>query len=306
MLNIHRAANIRDTETFGKQDPYVTVLIDGDKRGKSKVHQKGGTKPVWDYYEEFDLDGKEHQVELVLFNKEVMSDDFIGKGVYPIKNLIDNAGPELWWNLDVGVIRMTVNFKGTLAGTPLNTKEAPPVVAQPPPAPVKQEPAPVVIQRTSATPIMVTSTPVNISTFVAVTIISVHVEIKHDIASDPIHPRCAKAWTCTYARGDVLLEEAVTPGMYHVQLSGHASGDKLIGLKIQVISNNQIYEISKPLCPIAPNHHYGDVYIAASQVESFVYSKWVQVHDKGTLKVIFASRDDDVAVNGALLEVTKI
>jgi hypothetical protein len=36
----------RDTETFGSMSPYCTIMFK-DEKLKTKVHSRGGKKPVW-------------------------------------------------------------------------------------------------------------------------------------------------------------------------------------------------------------------------------------------------------------------
>ena len=45
-MKIERGELIRDTEMFGKMDPYCTIVF-GKEKLKTKVHNNGGKKPVW-------------------------------------------------------------------------------------------------------------------------------------------------------------------------------------------------------------------------------------------------------------------
>ena len=47
MLKIIKGKLSRNTETFGKMDPYVKVLTLNGQEYKSQVHSKGGDNPVW-------------------------------------------------------------------------------------------------------------------------------------------------------------------------------------------------------------------------------------------------------------------
>ena len=46
-LVVHSAILTRDTEMFGKMDPFVT-LVSEQFRVRTNVHENGGKKPVWD------------------------------------------------------------------------------------------------------------------------------------------------------------------------------------------------------------------------------------------------------------------
>ena len=46
VLKIEKGELIRDTEMFGKMDPYCTIVF-GKEKLKTKVHNNGGKYPVW-------------------------------------------------------------------------------------------------------------------------------------------------------------------------------------------------------------------------------------------------------------------
>lgn len=46
-LKVIKARLSRDTETFGKMDPYFQVLFE-KKKIRTKTHEKGGKEPKWD------------------------------------------------------------------------------------------------------------------------------------------------------------------------------------------------------------------------------------------------------------------
>ena len=46
-MTILEAKLTRDTETFGKMDPYAVVNYLGREIGRTKVHEDGGKTPKW-------------------------------------------------------------------------------------------------------------------------------------------------------------------------------------------------------------------------------------------------------------------
>ena len=46
-LTVHQAKELRDMETFGKQDPYCKIII-GEEKQQTKVHTDGGKSASWE------------------------------------------------------------------------------------------------------------------------------------------------------------------------------------------------------------------------------------------------------------------
>jgi hypothetical protein len=134
-LTIHKGKDLKDTNLLSKQDPYVEVWVEKEKF-KTKVHEKGGTAPVWEQSFIFNLNGKEDVLHLHCWDKETISDDSIGRADIPLKQLKFNKSE--WYPVVdkdnfskvTGSILMTVSFVGT--GLPAEPKKA----ETPPPAKV--------------------------------------------------------------------------------------------------------------------------------------------------------------------------
>jgi Ca2+-dependent lipid-binding protein len=46
IIKVKEGRLFRDTETFGKMDPYCVISVK-DKTFKTRVHQNGGKNPKW-------------------------------------------------------------------------------------------------------------------------------------------------------------------------------------------------------------------------------------------------------------------
>jgi len=99
-LTIHQAKELKDMETFGKQDPYCTMAI-GEQKQKTKVHTDGGKSASWEESFTFNLEKGQDTLRLECFDKEmVKKDDFIGGVTLSIASLLAKAKEPQWFNLE--------------------------------------------------------------------------------------------------------------------------------------------------------------------------------------------------------------
>ncbi|XP_026395457.1 elicitor-responsive protein 1-like isoform X2 [Papaver somniferum] len=84
------ASNLKDTDFFGKMDPYVIIQFCNQK-GKSTVARGKGKAPVWNEKFTFDVEypdnirDEHHQykLDLTIMDKDRFStDDFVGEWTY--------------------------------------------------------------------------------------------------------------------------------------------------------------------------------------------------------------------------------
>jgi Ca2+-dependent lipid-binding protein len=68
----------RDTETFGKMDPYVVLKI-GSQVFKTDIHNDGGKFPSWKNEFNAQLQGNESVVIQVWDKDSASSDDLVGE-----------------------------------------------------------------------------------------------------------------------------------------------------------------------------------------------------------------------------------
>ncbi|KAK9824145.1 hypothetical protein WJX72_008098 [[Myrmecia] bisecta] len=72
------ATGLRDTQTFGKQDPYAVLQV-GNLRFRTKTCADGGKKPIWNETFHFDVPAGVTELQCVVWNDNtVTSDDTIG------------------------------------------------------------------------------------------------------------------------------------------------------------------------------------------------------------------------------------
>jgi hypothetical protein len=84
---------------FDKSDPYC-VLHAGHQTFKTRVHDDGGSKPVWNQEFTLDCDHRD-SFELEVFDKENLgADKSMGKAKVLISNVIKNEREETWVPLD--------------------------------------------------------------------------------------------------------------------------------------------------------------------------------------------------------------
>ncbi len=70
----------RDTELFGKMDPYVKITI-GSQTKKTRTHNSGGKHPRWEETLNFYLN-KEEEMRIAVYDKDMTKDDLVGETIY--------------------------------------------------------------------------------------------------------------------------------------------------------------------------------------------------------------------------------
>jgi hypothetical protein len=77
-VNVLDGTRLKDTQTFGKQDPYCVLRV-GEQRDRTKTCTNGGTRPRWNERFNFSLAGHESALDLEVWNANTMtSDAYIG------------------------------------------------------------------------------------------------------------------------------------------------------------------------------------------------------------------------------------
>ena len=77
-VNVLDGTRLKDTQTFGKQDPYCVLRV-GEQRDRTKTCKDGGTRPRWNERFNFSLAGHESALDLEVWNANTMtSDAYIG------------------------------------------------------------------------------------------------------------------------------------------------------------------------------------------------------------------------------------
>lgn len=88
---INYARNLRDTETFGKMDPYVQVVL-GSREARTKEQTDAGVNPT--FKEELILEYQnESEVDFRVWDGESLgSDKFVGEAKVSLQAVINNGG----------------------------------------------------------------------------------------------------------------------------------------------------------------------------------------------------------------------
>ena len=80
-VNVMDAVRLRDTQTWGKQDPYVWVQCGARNKERTKTHTDGGVCPRWMERFTFSLDGSETALDIEVWNSNTLtSNNIIGTG----------------------------------------------------------------------------------------------------------------------------------------------------------------------------------------------------------------------------------
>ena len=95
----------RDTETFGKMDPYCKVKL-GSTTHETKVHSNAGKYPAWNDKLVFKRSNEE-VVNIDVLDKDTFSSDTIGYVTIPLSKVVENKKVSEWH---------TLSYKGKMAG----------------------------------------------------------------------------------------------------------------------------------------------------------------------------------------------
>ena len=95
----------RDTETFGKMDPFCKVSIEGVSY-ETKVHSNGGKFPAWKDVLTFNRTNQ-NLMNIEVWDKDTFNDDMIGECTVPLTTIIEKKKSSDWY---------TLSYKGKNAG----------------------------------------------------------------------------------------------------------------------------------------------------------------------------------------------
>ena len=103
----------RDTETFGKMDPYCKIWLENEIK-KTKTHQDGGKYPSWN-----DTFTFQRNLECLLYlevwdEDTISADDLIGETTISLSEVFEKKKTQIWY---------TISYKGKDAGKVLISLE---------------------------------------------------------------------------------------------------------------------------------------------------------------------------------------
>lgn len=93
-----KKANLkRNTDFFSKMDPYVKITCGGLTK-KTKTHNYGGKKPVWDETLKFKVNGQSF-ITISVFDEDLTSDDHVGSANYNLEQVFRKGSHFEWIEL---------------------------------------------------------------------------------------------------------------------------------------------------------------------------------------------------------------
>ena len=96
----------RDTEKFGKMDPYF--LIEDQKKNvyRTPTMQDVGKNPKWNHTLEVPIESLDEILRIAVYDEDIINDTLIGDENYKASTLIGKNSPQT----------LTINFKSKKAG----------------------------------------------------------------------------------------------------------------------------------------------------------------------------------------------
>lgn len=79
-------------------DPYVIFKMH-DFKFTSKVHKNGGINPIWNDRFEVTVSDPNAELEFCVMDKNIISDDNVGRGLIKLSSLCTNNGARDWFSL---------------------------------------------------------------------------------------------------------------------------------------------------------------------------------------------------------------
>lgn len=116
-LIIVEAHLTRDTEAFGKMDPYCKMIF-GGKKFKTKTKGDAGKKPVWNMGFELDVKNIDDGIEFHVMDEDTFTDDPIGSGKFALREVLgpNNFENTIWKSIThEGVEAGRISIKTTMA-----------------------------------------------------------------------------------------------------------------------------------------------------------------------------------------------
>lgn len=99
IISLKEAKLTRNTEMFGKMDPYGVFTYQGAKR-KSSVIDEAGKTPKWENQDfEFEILDEMDQIEMDIMDEDVTVDDKVGSTFLNVGNLIVKGGVNDWFEI---------------------------------------------------------------------------------------------------------------------------------------------------------------------------------------------------------------
>ncbi|KAL5126824.1 Elicitor-responsive protein 1 [Glycine soja] len=119
-VQLVKAKGLRDTDIFGKMDPYVLIQYKGQEK-RSGVANGQGKNPVWNekfiFKVEYPGSSNQHKLILKIMDKDLYTDDFVGEAIIHVGDLlaqgVENGGAKLQ-TLKYRVVRANKSYCGEI------------------------------------------------------------------------------------------------------------------------------------------------------------------------------------------------
>jgi len=116
-LTIVEAVLHKDTEFFGKMDPYFKIFFRNFEM-TSKINYQGGKSPKWNETFQIHVKNKQEVIRFEVYDEEKNRDDImVGERELKMENFIDEAHKNKWFTLfykgkPKGEIHIKCDFMG--------------------------------------------------------------------------------------------------------------------------------------------------------------------------------------------------
>ncbi|XP_047158983.1 16 kDa phloem protein 1-like [Vigna umbellata] len=119
-VQLVKAKGLRNTDIFGKMDPYALIQYKGQEK-RSKVAYGQGKNPVWNerfiFKVEYPGSNDQHKVIFKIMDKDLFKDDFVGEAIIHVGDLlaqgVENGGAKLQ-TLKYRVVRADKSYCGEI------------------------------------------------------------------------------------------------------------------------------------------------------------------------------------------------
>jgi len=98
VLSVIEAVLTRDTEFWGKMDPYVEIILNNQVK-YTEVKRSAGKLPKWNQKFWLDVDNKYEKCKVAVYDKDPLKSDLIGETNINLTALISDEYEDEWFPL---------------------------------------------------------------------------------------------------------------------------------------------------------------------------------------------------------------
>ena len=95
-INIVKGEMLRDVQTFGQMDPYVTIHYMGQKY-KTKIMNSAGKNPVWNDSFDIEIGSMSDELQFFVKDNDMIGATEIGSTIMKASQLCINNGVRDWF-----------------------------------------------------------------------------------------------------------------------------------------------------------------------------------------------------------------